>query len=201
MQNIIALHNGMPYLGCMELAHARAYLAQSRAGSVCSCDSRCAMTTAKSAKSASRSASAAFEAFNFQAPAFDVPSAFRDFAEKSVESARDNYAKMKTAAEDATSLLEGTMETARQGAFAIGAKALDAAKSNSDASFAHAKDLFGVKSVSELIELQSSFARQQFEAMTVQFRDFQALTEKFVADTTKPVTEKVEKTLKEMNVA
>src|SRR5690606_6431504 len=95
----------------------------------------CAMTTQKTAKSASKAASAAFEAFNFQAPNFDIPTAFREFAEKSVTNARDNYAKMKTAAEDATSLVEDTLETARQGAFAIGAKALDAAKANSDASF------------------------------------------------------------------
>jgi phasin len=159
------------------------------------------MTTAKSAKSASKAASAAFEAFNFQAPNFDVPAAFRDFAEKSVSSARDGYAKIKTASEDATSLLEDTLETAREGAFAISAKAIDAVKSNSDASFALAKDLFGARTVSEVIELQTSFARKQFDAFTTQFKDFQAMSEKFVTDTTKPVAEKVEKTFKELKVA
>ncbi len=132
---------------------------------------------------------------------FEVPVAFREFAEKSVSQARDAYSKMKTAADEATGLVEETFETAREGAYAFGAKALDAAKVNSDASFALAKDMFGAKTVSDVIELQSSFARKQFDALTSQFKEFQALTEKLVSDTTKPVAAKVEKTFKDMNVA
>ncbi len=142
-----------------------------------------------------------FEAFAMPTPSFEFPDAFRSFAEKSVAQARDGYARMKTAAEDATDLVEGTLETARDGAFAISAKALDAAKSNSDASFALARDLLGAKTVSEVIELQTSFARSQFEAMAGQFKDLQALTEKVFTDATKPVTERVEKTFKELKVA
>jgi hypothetical protein len=55
--------------------------------------------------------------------------------------------------------------------------------------------------MSEVIELQSSFARKQFDAFTSQFKEIQALTEKLVTDTTKPVAEKVEKTFKELKVA
>ena len=143
----------------------------------------------------------AFEAFNFPTPAFEVPAAVREFAEKSVSQARDAYAKLKTAADDATGLVEETFETARKGTFAIGVKSLDAAKSNSDASFSFARDLFGAKTMSEVIELQSSFARKQFDAFTSQFKEIQALTEKLVTDTTKPVTAKVEKTFKELKVA
>ena len=142
-----------------------------------------------------------FEAFNMPAHSFEVPVAVREFAEKSVSQARDAYAKMKTAADEATGLVEGTLETVREGTFAIGVKALDAAKSNSDASFAHAKDLFGAKTMSEVIELQSTFARKQFDAFGAQFKEFQKLTEKLVTDTTKPVAEKVEKTFKELRVA
>lgn len=157
-------------------------------------------TTAKSAKSG-KSAATPFDAFSFPAPSFEVPAAFRDFAEKSVSTARDTYAKIKSAADDATGLVEETIETAREGAFAIGVKALDTAKTNSDASFALARDLFGAKTVSEVIELQSSFARKQFDAFTEQFKEFQALGEKLVTYTTKPVTDKVEKTFKDLKVA
>jgi len=160
-------------------------------------------TTAKAPKAAKPAAMPAspFEAFSLSTPSFEFPDAFRSFAEKSVAQARDNYARMKTAAEDASDLVEGTMETARDGAFAIGVKALDAAKSNSDASFAFARDLLGAKTMSEVIELQSSFARSQFEAVTGQFKELQALSEKVFTDTTKPVTERVEKTFKELKVA
>ena len=161
------------------------------------------MSTPKTAKAADGTArlAAPFEAFNFQTPNFEVPAAFREFAEKSVATARDGYAKLKSAAEDATGLVEDTIETARQGSFAIGVKALDTAKTNSDASFAFARDLFGAKTLSEVIELQTGFARKQFDAFTSQFKEFQSLTEKLVTDTTKPVTDKVEKTFKELKVA
>jgi phasin len=156
--------------------------------------------TAKTAK-AGKTAGNPFEAFTFPAPTFEVPSAFRDLAEKSVSTARDTYAKIKSATDDATGLVEETLETAREGAFAIGVKTLDAAKSNSDASFEFARDLFGAKTVSEMIELQSTFARKQFDTLTEQFKEFQALGEKFVTDTAKPVTEQVEKTMKDLKVA
>jgi len=135
---------------------------------------------------------AAFEAFNFKVPTLEVPATFREFAEKSIAQARDTYAKMKSAAEDASDMVEDTYETARAGVFNL--KALDAVKTNSDASFALARDLFGAKTFAEVIELQTAYARKQFDSMTAQVREFQELTQKIVSDTTKPVTAQVEKT-------
>jgi len=160
-------------------------------------------STSKTSKAAKATP---FEAFSmpstaFPTPSFEVPVAVREFAEKSVSQARDAYAKLKDAADDATGLVEETLETVREGTFAIGVRALDAAKSNTDASFALAKDLFGAKTMSEVIELQSKFARKQFDAFASQFKEFQSLTEKLVTDTTKPMTQQVEKTFKELKVA
>jgi phasin len=152
--------------------------------------------TAKAQKTASP-----FEAFAFPSQSFEVPAAFRELADQSVTQARDTYAKFKEAADDATGLVGETFETAREGAYTFGVKALDAVKSNADASFAHAKDLFGARTVSEVIELQSAFARKQFDAFTSQFRELQALGEKIVTEAVKPVAEKVEKTVKDMKVA
>ena len=157
-------------------------------------------TTSKTSKTA-KSAGTPFEAFGFPATNFEVPAAFREFAEKSASQARDAYARLKSAGEEATGLVEETFENARDGALEIGVKTLDAAKTNSDASFALARDIFGAKSLSEVVALQSAFARKQFEAMTAQMKEFQALSEKVIATTTKPVSEKVEKTFKELNVA
>jgi|SRR4051794_32037816 len=128
--------------------------------------------------------------------AFQVPTAFREMAEKSVTQARDGYAKIKTAAEDATDLIESTVEAAREGAFALSVKALDAAKTNTDASFALARELFGAKTFSDVVELQTAYARKLFETVTGQLKEFQQLTEKVVTDTAKPVAQKVEKNLK-----
>jgi phasin len=155
--------------------------------------------TAKPAKA--DPAAAAFEAFNINMPTVEVPVVFREFAEKSIAQARDTYAKMKTAAEDATDMVEDTYETAREGMFAIGVKTLDAAKENSDASFVFARDLFGAKTLAEMIELQTSFARKQFDAFGAQMKELQALTQKYVTDTAKPMTSKVEKSFKDLKAA
>ena len=165
------------------------------------------MTTTASTKKSAKAATApftngtAFEAFSFPTPTFEVPAAVREFAEKSVTQARDAYAKLKNSADEASALVEETVETARAGTLAIGMKAVDAAKSNSDASFSFARELFGAKSLTDVIELQSSFARKQFDVFATQFKEFQALTEKLVTDTTKPVTAKVQKTFKDLKVA
>lgn len=165
-------------------------------------------TAPKTVKAAKAAVTAPFEAFSMSMPKFDgtmpnleVPAAFRDLAEKSIAQARDAYAKLKAAAEEATDMVEDTYETAREGAFAIGVKALDAAKTNSDASFALAKDLFGAKTFAEVIELQSAYARKQFDTVSAQFKEIQELTSKLVADTTKPVTTQVEKVFKEVKAA
>jgi phasin len=165
------------------------------------------MTATSTAKKAAKAATApftngnTFDAFSFPTPTFEVPAAVREFAEKSVNQARDAYAKLKTSADEATALVEETVETARAGTYAIGLKAVDAAKSNSDASFSFARELFGAKSMTDVIEMQSTFARKQFDAFTSQFREFQALTEKLVTETTKPVADKVQKTFKDLKVA
>jgi phasin len=158
--------------------------------------------TMKAATAATKEAmSAPFEAFNMNMPTVEVPAVFRDFAEKGIAQARDAYAKMKTAAEDTTEAVEDTFETARDGAFTFGVKTIDAVKANSDASFALAKDLFGAKTFADVIELQTAFARQQFDAFTAQLKEFQELAQKVVTDTTKPMQAHVEKTFKEIKVA
>jgi phasin len=169
------------------------------------------MTTATNAKKAAKAAAApfagtaplngSFDAFSFPTPSFEVPASVREFAEKSVSQARDAYAKLKTSADDATALVGETLETAREGAYEMGIKAVDAAKANTDASFSFARDLFGARTVADVIELQNAFARKQFDTLSSQFKEFQALTEKYVTATTKPVTDKVQKTFKDLKVA
>ena len=158
------------------------------------------MATSKTSKSA-KPDFGVFEAFAFPASAFEVPTAFREAAETSVAQFRDNYDKMKTAAEDATALVEETLETVRSGALGLSEKTLETARTNSEASFEFARDLFAAKTVSDVIELQTAFARKQFDAASAQVKDLQELTTKIVTDTTKPVAEKVEKTIKEATAA
>ena len=49
-------------------------------------------------------------------PGVEAPAAFRDMAEKSLSHAKDSYEKMKSAAEEATGVLEDTYASATKGA-------------------------------------------------------------------------------------
>ncbi|MCX5495500.1 phasin [Kaistia dalseonensis] len=139
---------------------------------------------------------APFEAFNVTIPNVEIPAAFREFAEKSVNSSKEAYAKFKTAAEEATEVFEDSYETTRASTLEFGHKSLDAAKTNVDAAFTLARDLLSAKTFAEVIELQTAFARKQAETLAAQVKDFQALSQKLTTDASRPVKEGVEKAMK-----
>jgi phasin len=135
---------------------------------------------------------------NFEMPKMEVPAAFREFAEKSVSQAKETYEKMKTVAEEATDVLEGTYATATKGTSEYGLKVIEAAKTNTNAMFDFYTELFGVKSYAELVELSSAHARKQFEAVTGQTKDLVALAQKVATETAEPVKESVTKAFKKV---
>ena len=157
------------------------------------------MTTVTKSKPSKSAAST--EAFDVDMSNVEVPAVFRDFAEKGIAQARDAYARMKSAAEEATDVVENTYETARENAYSLGFKALELARSNTDASFAFARDLFGARTFAEVIELQTTFARKQFDTVSAQVKELQDLTAKFVTESAKPVAAQVEKTFKDIKAA
>jgi phasin len=134
-----------------------------------------------------------FEIPNFEMPKMEIPAAFREFAEKSVSHAKDTYEKMKSAAEEATDVLEDTYATASKGAADYGLKMIEATRVNTNATFDFYSDLMTVKSYSEVIELSTAHARKQFEALTGQTKDLAALAQKVAAETTEPLKESVTK--------
>lgn len=140
-----------------------------------------------------------FEAFSMSNVEF--PEAFREAAEKTVKQAKEGYEKMRAAAEEATDLFEDQVETARTGMTAIGSKALDAAKANTDAAFKFAKDMMTVKSFAEAMELQSAYARQHFDLVSAQAKDMQELVQKLVTDSSQPMKDAVAKFMKDVKAA
>lgn len=131
----------------------------------------------------------------------EVPEAFRDMAEKGVSQARENYAKVKAAAEEATDVLEESFETARGNTLDLSTAAMDAAKANIDAGFAFMKDFMAVKSVSEAVELQTAFARERFDASTAQAKDMQAKVTKMTEEASKPVKDAMAKSMEAFKAA
>ncbi|MCC0040490.1 MAG: phasin [Brucellaceae bacterium] len=137
-------------------------------------------------------------------PTFDASKAtdqFRAFAEKGVEQTKEVYAKLKSGAEEAQKTLEDTFETARTAQTDLAMKSIATMRANTEANFAHMEALLGVKSVSELVELQTAFLRKRVEMAVEQAKDMQTATTKAVEDLSKPVKTAFDKAMKDVKAA
>ncbi len=141
-------------------------------------------------KSKSKAASPAafdmpkFELPNFEIPKMEIPAAFREIAEKSVSQAKETYEKMKSAAEEATDVLEDTYAAATKGASDYGLKVIEAARANTNAS--------------EMVELSTAHTRKQFEALTAQSKELAAIAQKVAVESAEPVKESFGKVFKKV---
>src|ERR1700734_4079914 len=152
----------------------------------------------------SKPATGAFEMPKFEMPKFDIPkvempAAFREFAERGVAQCKDTYEKMKAAAEEATDVLETTYSTASKGASDYGMKVIEAARVNTNAAFDYAGELLAAKTLSEVVELSSTHARKQFEALTQQSKELSALAQKVATETAEPIKAGMNKAFNKAN--
>jgi phasin len=130
-----------------------------------------------------------FEMPKFEMPKMEIPAAFREFAEKSVAQAKEGYEKMKTAAEDATEMLEGTYATATKGVSDYNLKLIETARANTNAAFDLLGKLAVAKSYAEFVELSTGYMRSQFESATAQAKDLAEHAQKVATETTAPMKE------------
>jgi len=134
-----------------------------------------------------------FEVPNFEVPKFEVPAAFREFAEKGVAQARENYERVKSAAEKATDVLEGTYTTASKGCASYGLKLIEVTRTNSDATFDLLSELMTAKSYSEVVELSSAYLRKQFDALIAQTKELSEYAQKVATETAEPINVSISK--------
>lgn len=134
---------------------------------------------------------AAFPQFSqfpkFEFPQFEAPAAYRELAEKSLVQARQNYERLKSAAEETTELFETTFATATKGASDYNLKIIEAMRANVNAHFDFVASLFAVKSPSEVVELSSAHARKTFETVSEQGKELASLAQKVSSDTAEPI--------------
>ena len=124
-----------------------------------------------------------------------VPEAVRAIAEQTVTQSREAYETAKGSMEEAVEVLEKSIDQAGQGAAALNRKVIDNAQTNLNTGFDLAKDLAGAKNIAEIMELQSSFVRKQFEALTAQAEEIRELSTKIATDTATPVKDHVSRTI------
>jgi len=137
-------------------------------------------------------------------PTFDASKAtdqLRTFAEKGVEQSKEAYAKLKTNAEETQKAFEASYKSARAASDELSLKTIAALRANAEANFAHLEALVAARSLSEFIELQTSFLRKRVELGVAQAKDFQAVATKAAEEVTRPLKSAVEKTFQELKAA
>jgi phasin len=130
-----------------------------------------------------------FEMPKFEVPKMEVPAAFREIAEKGVAQAKESYEKMKSAAEEATEMLEDTYATASKGCSGYGLKLIETARVNSNAAFDLFGELLTAKSYAEVVELTTAYMRAQFDTMTAQAKELTEHAQKVATETVEPIKE------------
>ena len=145
-----------------------------------------AADTAGKTASAAKSAAKDFTGAAFSLPNFEVPELFRSFAEQGMTQTREAYARLKSATEEATDILEESIETTREGVREAQLKAVEMVKSNTDAAFDLFRQLLTTTSVADAVQLQTAFARERFEAMVDYSKDVQATITKVGTEASKP---------------
>jgi phasin len=139
-----------------------------------------------------------FDLPKFEVPKMEVPAAFREFAEKSVTQAKDNWEKMKSATEEATDLIENSYATASKGAADYGLKLIETSRANTNSMFDYASQLMTVKSLSEAVELSTAHLRKQFDTLNAQTKELTALAQKVTTETVEPIKESVTSAFKKV---
>jgi phasin len=132
----------------------------------------------------------------FDMPNIEVPEMVREFAEKSVQQAKDVYARIKSAAEESTDVLEDTYTTATKGATEFNLKALETLRVNVNASFDYARELMASKTLADAVELSASHMRKQFESLSAQAKTLSTLAQKVATETAEPIKAGMSKTMK-----
>lgn len=145
-----------------------------------------------------RTAAKEFEALKFDTT---VPESVRALAEKTVNQTREAYERGKESLEESIDALERSFDAAGQGATAFNRKLIDIAQRNLNSGFDLAKSLAGAKNLAEIVELQSSFIRSQFDVFAGQANEIRALTTKIAADTSEPIKDQVSRSFEAVRKA
>jgi phasin len=104
-------------------------------------------------------------------PKFEIPTEMRDFAEKSVDQARNAVATFMQTARKATDTLQTSTKTAELPAGVAFSRGLEFTEQNVAAAFELAQKLVRARDVQEAMQLQSEYIRTQFTALQTQARE------------------------------
>ena len=121
----------------------------------------------------------------------------REMTERGMDQAKAAYDQFKGSAQEAVDLLDGSATALKSGGTEINMKAIEFFQNNMNAGFEFARRAAAVKDVQEFVELQSTFARDQFATYTQQARDLSELSVKVAEGASKPLADGVKKSFEQ----
>ncbi len=107
-----------------------------------------------------------------------IPESVRAIAEQSVAQTRQATDRSMDAFETSVATFEKSFDAAGQGAAAFNRKIIDIARRNLNSGFDLAKGLAGARTLTDMVQLQTAYWRQQFGALSAQAEEVRALSTK-----------------------
>ena len=123
--------------------------------------------------------------------------AFKDAVEKSLASLNEVNAHSKKNLE----AVIASVTASTKGAEALGAQAMAYSKKAVESQVAAAKSLSGAKSIQEVVELQTTFAKSALEAYMAEFSKMSEIVSASVKDSVKPLNERVTAAVERLQAA
>jgi hypothetical protein len=122
---------------------------------------------------------------------------FEDAGRKATQKARETAEKGRQAAEETMRGVEQSYSTAFDNIRNFNVRLIDAAQANVDAVCALARDIATTKKPSDLLAVWMNHAQKQFNTATKQANDLTALGQKFVTESTEPMTHSFQQAFKQ----
>lgn len=123
--------------------------------------------------------------------------AFKDAVEKSLASLNEVNAHSKKNLE----AVIASVTASTKGAEALGAQAMAYSKKAVESQVAAAKSLSGAKSIQEVVELQTTFAKSALEAYMAEFSKMSEILSASMKDSVKPLNERVTAAVERLQAA
>lgn len=129
--------------------------------------------------------------FSRQTVSADAGNGFRTAADLALTQARDLFEAVKSTTDHLSSGFEKSTRAAQEGAVGTQTRLATLMQSQVDATFGYLRDLAHVRSVSDMIELNSTVLRRQFDENTKRIQEINAFAGKTATLVVQPVRDAV----------
>lgn len=120
----------------------------------------------------------------------------KKLAEDGLVKTKEAYEQAQAAFEQAQKEAEAGLNTVQAHSSKISLATLEAMRSNTESSLSYMESLIGVKSLADVMEIQTSYARKQAEMAADTAKSMQALYQNAAEEVTAPAKDAADKAMK-----